>query len=248
MRIFFILVTLLYSYNLHSKVINLQYEIDWKSVHLADLFWNINIDLNKYEIEFLIKSYGLAEKIYNYKSYTKVKGYIDNGHLRPITYRSETKSSNQDIYTNIDYSIDGLITKIDIKKELDDSQFLMQNELINHYLYFTDPISQLSQYFLYKKNSDRLIIDGLNIYKLISKNISQINFNHKDATIYQGKIDLLELSFPFFRGLHKFDKKNNLNEIVIYNGNFEDHNIPVQFDIYSKKFNAKLFLKNYEIN
>ncbi len=248
MRIFFIIITLLYSINLHSKVINLQYEIDWKSVHLADLFWNITINDSDYEIEFLIKSFGLTDKIYKYKSITTVKGHIDGNYLRPFTYRSKTKSSNQDVYANIDYSFDGLIKKIDVKKSLNDEQLLMQDNLINQFQYFTDPISQLSQYLLYKSNSDRIIIDGLNIYELISNDLIPINFDDKNSIIYQGNVDILELSFPFFRGLHKLDKKNNLKEIKMYYANIDKYNIPIQFDILSTKFKAKLYLKKYEIN
>ena len=49
MRIFFILIATLYPYYLHSKVINLHYEIDWNSIHLADIFWSISIDKDEYE-------------------------------------------------------------------------------------------------------------------------------------------------------------------------------------------------------
>ena len=49
MRIFFILIATLYPYYLHSKDINLQYEIDWNSIHLADIFWSISINKNEYD-------------------------------------------------------------------------------------------------------------------------------------------------------------------------------------------------------
>ena len=76
MRIFFIIFLIIYPYYLNSKVINLKYEIDWKSIHLADLFWKIKIEDNLYEIDFTIKSYGVTDKIYGYESITKVSGEI----------------------------------------------------------------------------------------------------------------------------------------------------------------------------
>ena len=56
--------------------------------------------------------------------------------------------------------------EFDISKEINDEQLIMQNQFINQYQFFTDPISQLIQYFLYQTDSDRMIIDGLNIYSL----------------------------------------------------------------------------------
>ena len=34
----------------------------------------------------------------------------------------------------------------------------------------------------------------------------------------------------------------------MYYADIQDTNIPIQFDIFSKKFNAKLYLKDFEIN
>ena len=68
MRIFFIFLTLIYSKSLFSKEINLQFEIDWKSVHLADIEWNINMNKDSYSIDFIIQSYGMTDKIFKYKS------------------------------------------------------------------------------------------------------------------------------------------------------------------------------------
>jgi hypothetical protein len=247
MRIFFILIATLYPYYLHSKDINLQYEIDWNSIHLADIFWSISIDKNEYEIDFLIKSYGLTDKIYNYESLTSVNGYIQKNHLRPLKYSSKTKSSNQDVYSNIEFDNDGKIASFDISKQISEDQVQMQKKILDKYLYFTDPISQITQYFIYKINSDRNIVDGLNIYELISEVLPSYKFKENNPSIYQGEVDILKLTFPFFQGLHKSEKKNNLKEIKMYNANIQNTNIPVKFDIISKKFNAKLYLKSFEI-
>ena len=248
MRIFIILITLLYPYYLQSKVINLQYEINWKSIHLADIFWKISFNNNEYDIDFFIKSYGITDKIYNYESFTNINGMIEDNNLNPISYRSKTKSSNQDVYSNIDFRKNGSILNIDISKNVDESQIILQNELIKEYIHFTDPISQLSQYILFKSDSNRMIIDGLNIYELVSKETSPLVFKENNPTIYNGEVDILNLTFPFFKGLHKIDKKNNLKEIVMYYTNIKNVNIPIQYDIFSKKFNANLYLKKYEIN
>ena len=214
---------------------------------MADIFWNISFDDYRYDIELIIESYGFTDKIYNYKSSTQVNGLIEGNYLRPTSYKSKTKSSNQDVYSNIDFDKMGIITNLSISKEISDEQRLMQNQLINQYLYFTDPISQLSQYILFKTNSDRSIIDGLNIYSLISKDLPSINFEENNPTIYNNEVNILQLTFPFFLGLHKTDKKNNLKEIKMYYADLENTLIPVQYDIKAKKFNAKLYLKNYEI-
>ncbi len=247
MRIFFIFFILLYPYYLHSKVINLQYEIDWKSIHLADVFWNISFDDYNYEIEFIIESYGFTDKIYDYRSHTIVHGYIEDNHLRPISYKSKTKSSKQDVYSNIDFDKNGIIINFDISKNINNDQLLMQNKLIDNYLYYTDPISQLTQYILFMNNSNRKIIDGLNIYEISSNYLHSVYFEKNNPTVYNGESNILELTFPLFFGLHKIDKKNNLKKIQMYFADINNTIIPMQYDIYSKKFNAKLFLKNYQI-
>ena len=81
MRIFFIFLTLIYSKSLFSKEINLQFEIDWKSVHLADIEWNIYMDKESYSIDFIIQSYGMTDKIFKYKSVTNIEGLIKNNQL-----------------------------------------------------------------------------------------------------------------------------------------------------------------------
>ena len=90
MRIFFIFLTLIYSKSLFSKEINLQFEIDWKSVHLADLEWNISLNKDNYSIDFVIQSYGMTDKIFKYKSVTNIEGLIENNQLHPLIYKSKT--------------------------------------------------------------------------------------------------------------------------------------------------------------
>ena len=248
MRIFFIISLLIYSNCLFSKEINLHFEIDWKSAHLADLFWDISIEDNHYEIKYLIKSYGITDQIFNYESLTFVKGYIDDNQLRPVSYKSKTKSTRQDVYTNILFNKDGTIKDFDISKEISKDQLDLQNKILEKFLYFTDPVSQLSQYFLYNTNSDRLIIDGLNIYQLKKNNISSATLRDDKSDIHDDQVKKIILSFPFFEGIHKIDKKNNLNEIHMIYKDLDKFLLPIQFNIFSKKFNAKLFLKNHKVS
>ena len=114
MRIFFIIFFIIYPYYLNSKVINLKYEIDWKSIHLADLFWKIQIEDNLYEIDFTIKSYGMTDKIYEYESVTKVSGEVKDNRFNPIIYKSKTKSSKQDRYENIIFEENGTISNLSL--------------------------------------------------------------------------------------------------------------------------------------
>jgi hypothetical protein len=248
MRIFFIILLLIYSNCLFSKEINLHFEIDWKSAHLADLFWDISIEDNHYDIKYLIKSYGITDQIFNYESLTLVKGYIDNNQLRPLSYKSKTKSTRQDVYTNILFNKDGTIKDFDISKEISKDQLDLQNKILEKFLYFTDPVSQLSQYFLYNTNSDRLIIDGLNIYQLKKNDISSATLRDDKSDIHDDQVKKIILSFPFFKGIHKIDKKNNLNEIHMIYKDLDKFLLPIQFNIFSKKFNAKLFLKNHKVS
>ena len=118
MRIFFIFLTLIYSKSLFSKEINLQFEIDWKSVHLADIEWDISLNKDNYSIDFVIQSYGMTDKIFKYKSVTNIEGLIENNQLHPLTYKSKTKSTKQDIYANLSFSPEGQILEFDIYKEM----------------------------------------------------------------------------------------------------------------------------------
>ena len=212
------------------------------------MFWDISIEDNHYEIKYLIKSYGITDQIFNYESLTFVKGYIDNSQLRPLSYKSKTKSTRQDVYTNILFNKDGTIKDFDISKEISKDQLDLQNKILEKFLYFTDPVSQLSQYFLYNTNSDRLIIDGLNIYQLKKDDISSATLRNDNSDIQDDQVKKLILSFPFFKGIYKIDKKNNLYEIHMTYKELNNLLLPIEYDIFSKKFNAKLFLKNYELS
>jgi hypothetical protein len=232
---------------LFSKEINFKFEIDWKSVHLADIEWDILLNKDNYSIDFMIQSYGMTDKIFKYKSVTNIEGLIENNQLNPLTYKSKTKSTKQDVYANLNFSPEGQILEFDISKELNDEQISMQNQFINQYQYFTDPISQLVQYFLFQTDSNRMIVDGLNIYSLKYQNLSDEVFDDKNPTVYTGVTQTMNIVFPFFQGLHKLDKKNNLQEIKMSYIEVDDIKFPVQYDIKSKKFSAKLYLKSYEI-
>jgi len=248
MRIFFIVFTLIYSNSLFSKSINLNFEIEWKSIHLADVEWNIVLSDYNYTIDFIIQSYGMTDKIFKYKSTTNIEGVIENNQLRPLIYKSKTKSSRQDVFTNIFFNSKGQIQEFEISKQLDNLQIFQQDNMINEYQYFSDPISQLTQYFLFENDSDRMIIDGLNIYSLKSQKLKDEIFENNNPSLYEGTAKSMNLVFPFFQGLHKENKKNNLEEIKMYYIEIDDLFIPIQYDIKSKKFGAKLYLKSYQIN
>ena len=247
MRIFFIFLTLIYSKSLFSKEINLKFEIDWKSVHLADIEWDISLNKDNYSIDFVIQSYGMTDKIFKYKSVTNIEGLIENNQLHPLTYKSKTKSTKQDVYANLNFSPEGQILDFDISKELNDEQISMQDQFINQYQYFTDPISQLVQYFLFQTDSNRMIVDGLNIYSLKYQNLNDEIFEDNNPTVHTGITQTMSIFFPFFQGLHKLNKKNNLQEIKMSYIEVDDIKFPVQYGIKSKKFSAKLYLKSYKI-
>ena len=230
-----------------SKEINLKFEIDWKSIHLADIEWDVSLNKDDYSINFVIQSYGMTDKIFKYKSVTNIEGLIKNNQLHPLTYKSKTKSTKQDVYANLTFSPNGEIVDFDISKELNDDQLSMQFQFINQYQFFTDPISQLVQYFLFQTDSNRMIVDGLNIYSLKYQNLSDEIFEENNPTIYTGTTQTMNIIFPFFQGLHKLDKKNNLQEIKMSYIEVDDIKFPVQYDIKSKKFSAKLYLKSYKI-
>ena len=189
----------------------------------------------------------MTDKIYGYESITKVRGEVNDNSFNPIIYKSKTKSSRQDRFENITYNKNGTISNIEISKELSTDQINMQNTLINDYQFFTDPISQLVQYFIYQKDSERLIIDGINIYELSSNKKSTENLKSNNPSIYTGNVEVIDLVFPFFKGLYKENKKNNLEVITVYSFERDEIKIPAKFKINSKKFKANLYLKEYQI-
>ena len=190
----------------------------------------------------------MTDKIFKYKSTTNIEGVIENNQLRPLIYKSKTKSSRQDVFTNISFNSKGQIQEFEISKQLDNLQIFQQDNMINEYQYFSDPISQLTQYFLFENDSDRMIIDGLNIYSLKSQKLKDEIFENNNPSLYEGTAKSMNFDFPFFQGLHKENKKNNLEEIKMYYIEIDDLFIPIQYDIKSKKFGAKLYLKSYQIN
>ena len=88
----------------------------------------------------------------------------------------------------------------------------------------------------------------LNIYSLKFENLNDEIFENNNPTIHTGMSNTLNIIFPFFQGLHKLNKKNNLQEIKMNYIELDNITIPIQYDIKSKKFSAKLYLKSYEIN
>ncbi len=189
----------------------------------------------------------MTDKIYEYESVTKVSGEIKDDSFNPIIYKSKTKSSKQDRFENIIFDKNGRITNIEISKELSSDQINLQNTLIKDYQFFTDPISQLVQYFIYQTDSERLIIDGINIYELLSNKKNAEYLKSNNPSIHMGNAEVIDLVFPFFKGLYKENKKNNLKVITVYSFEKEKIKIPARFIINSKKFKANLYLKEYEI-
>ncbi len=189
----------------------------------------------------------MTDKIYEYESVTKVSGEVKDDSFNPIIYKSKTKSSKQDRYENIIFDENGTISNIEISKELSSDQINLQNTLIKDYQFFTDPISQLVQYFIYQTDSERLIIDGINIYELSSNKKNTEYLNSNNPSIHKGNTEVIDIVFPFFKGLYKENKKNNLKVITVYSFEKEKIKIPARFIINSKKFKANLYLKEYEI-
>ena len=189
----------------------------------------------------------MTDKIYGYESITKVSGEIKDDSFNPIIYKSKTKSSKQDRYENIIFDENGTISNIEISKELSSDQINLQNTLIKDYQFFTDPISQLVQYFIYQTDSERLIIDGINIYELSSNKKNTEYLKSNNPSIHKGNAEVIDIVFPFFKGLYKENKKNNLKVITVYSFEKEKIKIPARFIINSKKFKANLYLKEYEI-
>ena len=189
----------------------------------------------------------MTDKIYEYESVTKVSGEVKDDSFNPIIYKSKTKSSKQDRYENIIFDENGTISNIEISKELSSDQINLQNTLIKDYQFFTDPISQLVQYFIYQTDSERLIIDGINIYELSSNKKNTEYLKSNNPSIHKGNAEVIDIVFPFFKGLYKENKKNNLKVITVYSFEKEKIKIPARFTINSKKFKANLYLKEYEI-
>ncbi len=189
----------------------------------------------------------MTDKIYEYESVTKVSGEVKDDSFNPIIYKSKTKSSKQDRYENIIFDENGTIFNIEISKELSSDQINLRNTLIKDYQFFTDPISQLVQYFIFQTDSKRLIIDGLNIYELSSNKKNTEYLKSNNPSIHKGNAEVIDIVFPFFKGLYKENKKNNLKVITVYSFEKEKIKIPARFIINSKKFKANLYLKEYEI-
>ncbi len=189
----------------------------------------------------------MTDKIYEYESVTKVSGEVKDDSFNPIIYKSKTKSSKQDRYENIIFDENGTISNIEISKELSSDQINLQNTLIKDYQFFTDPISQLVQYFIFQTDSKKLIIDGINIYELSSNKKNTEYLKSNNPSIHKGNAEVIDIVFPFFKGLYKENKKNNLKVITVYSFEKEKIKIPARFIINSKKFKANLYLKEYEI-
>jgi hypothetical protein len=86
-----------------SKTINSTYAVEWKSIQLGELYWNIALNEDNYSINFNLKSSGLLDALYTYESKSIALGKISRGTLITDIYTSTSKNSKRSWYQNIQF-------------------------------------------------------------------------------------------------------------------------------------------------
>tara|TARA_X000000368_G_C23035996_1_gene714609 strand:- start:1161 stop:1919 length:759 start_codon:yes stop_codon:yes gene_type:complete len=245
-RILVIVLIVLSPYKLFSKNFDVVYKIDWNTLHIADLYWSAEIINSEYSIKNKISSTGLFNKLYPYELSSLTTGnMIDNSFLPKLfNYTSKTKKKIKKV--DISFNNKGLINDFYISPK-PDPHFMDNFEKIINDKYFTDPVSQLFQYFLFQTSNNRTIIDGRRIYDLKSINLKEKKI---ELISFTGEAKGIRITFPFYLSLWKNpkDDKNNLKYIDIYYSKINNNNIPVQIIIKTKTVKVFMNLISYNIN
>ena len=168
-RILLILVVVLSPYKLFSKNIDLNYDVKWNSLHIANIKLSATINGFDYQIINNVNSSGFFNKMYPYELKSTTEGNIFENNFYPkfFKYSSHTKKKSKNI--SINFNKNGFVKNYNIIPQPEDI-FINNFDNIKNDKFFIDPVSQLFQYFLYQSSSDRSIIDGRRIYSLKSKN------------------------------------------------------------------------------
>ena len=247
-RILLILVIVISPYKLFSKNIDLNYDIEWKTLNIAKLIWSANFDDNLYTIKNTILSDGIFSSMYPFELISQTNGTIVDESFSPSHFHYISQSRKKNKSVSIKFDELGLINDYEIIPKPDDFYIDNFNQLKSQKL-FTDPISQLFEYFLHQKNSNKTIIDGRRIYDLHAENIEGKTFDENSSINFQGETLGLKITFPYYLSLWKDSKddKNNIKYVIIYYSAFKNTNIPVQIVLKTNRSKIFMNLSSYNI-
>ena len=247
-RILLILVVVISPYKLFSKNIDLNYDIEWKTLNIAKLIWSADFDDNRYSIKNSISSDGIFSSMYPFELISQTNGLTVDESFLPnhFNFISQSRKKNKSVSINFDEL--GLIKDYEIIPKPDDFYIDNFNQLKSKKL-FTDPISQLFEYFLHQKSSNKTIIDGRRIYDLHAENIEGKTFDKSSSINFNGKALGLKITFPYYLSLWKDSKddKNNIKYVIIYYSTFKNTNIPVQIVLKTNRSKIFMNLSSYNI-
>ena len=247
-RILVILYFVISPYKLISKNIDLNFGVYWNGVHLANLEWDSFIDLNHYDIKTKIYAVGLLSKIHPYSLSSKTKGITNNNKLFPSLFEYKTITKKKNSHINFEFNKNGLISNYLVLPKPEEI-FIDRFEGLTVNKKFSDPITQLFEFFLYKTHNERMVIDGRRIFTLDAKLIEGKTIPESSTINFFGKTKGLDITFPIYKSLWKDDKhdKSNVSNIIIYYANINDTDVPVQLILKSQNFNIYLNLMDYNI-
>lgn len=247
-RILLISVIVISPYKLFSKNIDLNYEIEWNTLNIAKLIWSANFDDNRYIIKNSILSDGFFNSLYPFELISQTNGLVVDNSFLPnnFNYISQSRKKNKSV--SINFNEIGLIKDYKITPKPDDFYIDIFNQLSSDKP-FTDPISQLFEYFLYQKSSNKTIIDGRRIYDLHAENIDGKIFDKISSINFKGKALGLKITFPYYLSLWKDSKddKNNIKYVIIYYSEFKNTNIPLQIVLKTNRSKIFMNLSSYNI-
>jgi len=247
-RILLIAVVVISPYKLFSKTIDLNYTIEWKNLDIAKLLWSANFDDNRYSINNTISSDGLLSSMYPFELISQTNGIIVDKSFLPNNFNFTSQSRKKNKSVSIDFNAIGFIHNYEISPNPDDFYIENFNQLKSQKV-FTDPISQLFEYFLYQTSANKTIIDGRRIYDLYAENIKGKTFDEITSLNFKGETSGLKITFPFYLSLWKDSKndKNNIEYVIIYYSEFKNTNIPVQIVLKTKRAKIFMNLSSYNI-
>ena len=91
-RILLILVIVISPYKLFSKNIDLNYDVEWKTLNIAKLIWSANLDDNRYTIKNTISSDGIFSSMYPFELTSQTNGSIVDDSFSPSHFHYISQS------------------------------------------------------------------------------------------------------------------------------------------------------------
>ncbi len=183
MKLFFKFFSLLFflAFTIFSPLFAKEYKeayvIEVGKINIGNLFWNINLDENKYKISIKLENNAFLSHLYKFEGEYETKGLIVNNALVPIKYNQIWLTKKKKTRVEMIFENDSLI-ELKLSPEETEHARIKYIGITNHF----DPLSSFLNILLGQEQSKT--IDGRRIYAMqVSEKKNTNNIETKNILI-----------------------------------------------------------------